>query len=211
METELDIIVAALLADPRFEHPQNAGALIEEYGDAAWYHACTRWTERKLSIRPCDPILANSNEVLDVVLGNRDYMSRGAWLKQLGEQWTRCDNLWTRRAELRQVLRTCTREELALLMTPEERAALAKLPARLEVWRGCYPRNRSGLSWSLSREVAARFPTQARYRGPIGELPLLRRGFAQRDRVILKLDRNEAEIVAATVFGITEFELPVTD
>lgn len=150
-------------------------------------------------------------QVLDTVMSNRDYMPRDAWLKQLGEHWTRCDNVWTHRAELRRVLRSCTREELALLMKPEERALLAELPARVEVWRGCHPRNRAGLSWSLRREVAARFPTLARYRGPFGEMPLLRRGYARRERVILKLDREEAEIVAAIVFGITEFELPVVD
>jgi len=74
------------------------------------------------------------------------------------------------------------------------------------VYRGCYAVNRAGLSWSTDCTVAERFPRLARYLRP-GRQPILRTGTVARDRVTLKLDRSEQEIIAAHVWGIREQQL----
>jgi hypothetical protein len=87
------------------------------------------------------------------------------------------------------------------MMDPEERAALALLPDRLTIYRGCYPVNRPGRSWFLNREIATQIPYKHRYRGPslLGHSPILRTGTVARSRAVLKLDRKEGEIIAAYV------------
>jgi hypothetical protein len=142
----------------------------------------------------------------DVVMRNLMRMEPLQWFKQLGEEWSRCDRIGLWSTVLRKVLKEATREELDVMMTDEERATLAALPERFEVWRGCYPANRAGLSWSLDRDVAAGFPMLNRYQRE-GETPILRRGKVRRELVVLKLDRNESEVVAPHVYSITEMTL----
>lgn len=139
--------------------------------------------------------------VMDVPVSRRDRFIL------LGSEWTDSDRIWRRRAEIRELLRSASREELDLIMEPEERAALALLPERFTVYRGCYPVNRAGLSWSADRSVAATFPWRVRYRRREGQ-PILRSGTVTRDRVVLKLDRQEQEIIAARVTDIREERCP---
>lgn len=81
------------------------------------------------------------------------------------------------------------------MMTGEERAALARLPAVVTVYRGCYANNKRGFSWSLDPAIAATFPTLNRYR-QVGQ-PLLIRATVERDAILaLKLDREEQEVIA---------------
>jgi hypothetical protein len=148
-------------------------------------------------------MFVDSYSRMAVVLENRPHMDRRAWFKQLGNAWESCDNIARYRVDLRRILQAATRDELDLMMTAKERRGLAALPERVEVWRGCYHVNRSGLSWSLDQATAAKFPTFIRYRRD-GDQPILRRGIALRDKVVLKLDRNESEIIAPRVFAITE-------
>ena len=84
------------------------------------------------------------------------------------------------------------------MMDPDERAALARLPTNFAVYRGCYEINRKGLSWTIEWATAARFPYLMRYWRP-KESPLLITGTVLRDRTVLKLDRNEQEIISAQV------------
>jgi hypothetical protein len=80
-------------------------------------------------------------------------------------------------------------------MTTDERAAFDALPETVEVWRGCHEANKWGLSWSLDKEVASRFPTLSRFRGQ-GQ-PLLVRAKLRKSKIIaVKLGRDEQEIVA---------------
>jgi len=79
------------------------------------------------------------------------------------------------------------------MMDSAELVAYRSLPARLTVFRGCGEINMLGASWSLDRDVAARFPTLNRYRQTA---PLLVTATVRRDRVLaLKLDRDESEII----------------
>jgi hypothetical protein len=135
-------------------------------------------------------------------------LSRSDWFRLLGSEWTDCDSIWTARAMIRAELRDAGRDELDSMMTEVERTALAQLPARFTIYRGCYAINRAGLSWSLERSIAEGFPRRTRYLRP-GEQPILRLGTCARERVVLKLDRNEREIVAAHVWGIQEEPLTI--
>lgn len=160
---------------------------------------------RRETLPPVDPFgpWIDSYNRMETVLQNANRMSRGDWFGQLGEAWTSCDNIGKWRVLLRAVLLRATRDELDRMMTTEEHAALTRLPDRIEVWRGCYAINRSGLSWTTDHDLAARFPRFNRYRR-FGDQPLLRRGVALRERAVLKLCRNEQEIIAARVSSITE-------
>jgi hypothetical protein len=141
---------------------------------------------------------------LSTVLRNRAAMGPLDWFRQLGASWPSCDNIAEYLPVLRSIFQSATRAELDAMMTADELTQLAALPLRIVVWRGCYSVNRPGLCWSLDRSVAARFPMFNRYRRP-NEIPILRRGWVNRDRVVLLLDRGEAEIIAPKVFGITEY------
>ena len=46
---------------------------------------------------------------------------------------------------------------IPVMMTREEQKALAALPEKLEVYRGCNPVNRDGFSWTLDRSTAEWF------------------------------------------------------
>jgi len=80
-------------------------------------------------------------------------------------------------------------------MDEGERAALARLPKTINVWRGIGKRGRPGLSWTLNRNRAMRFAYRA-----MGNKPRLLHGEAHRRNVhALLLGRNEDEIVAEKV------------
>ena len=117
-----------------------------------------------------------------------------AWFLALGQEWSCCDNIWRFRAELSQILEQASPEHKALMMTQEERDTLSSLPDVITIYRGCYPWNDAGLSWSLSRDVAASFPRLRRYRHPEHEAFVYEARANKRD-CILKLDRDEQEII----------------
>jgi hypothetical protein len=144
----------------------------------------------------------NSYSRMGVVLRNRPQMHREEWFQQLGHEWAGCDNIARWRTVLRPILQCASRAELDMMMTTEERAALAAMHDQFEVWRGCYVINMPGLSWTVDRTIAERFPLLSRYRR-LNNQPLLRRGMVKRARAVLKLQRKEAEIIAPSVFKIT--------
>lgn len=122
------------------------------------------------------------------------------WLKLLGDWWSLCDNVgeWADHLMDLTPLGYVLDAPAALrpaLMTDLELAQLEALPDPVTVWRGCYASNKWGLSWSTDRETAERFPTLARYRQE-GQPLLVKAVVAKQDIIALKLDRNEAEIVA---------------
>jgi hypothetical protein len=153
-------------------------------------------------------MLANSYTRIRTVLLSP--VSKPDLFSLLGSEWSTCDSIWSYRGIIRSVLLRASRKELDLMMELEERAALALLPERFTVYRGCYAINRAGLSWSTDRETAARFPSLMRYRRP-DERPILRVGTVSRDRVVLKLDREEQEIIAAHVWAIREEPLEIRE
>jgi hypothetical protein len=79
------------------------------------------------------------------------------------------------------------------MMSPEENAAYDALPDKVIVYRGCGKTNMMGMSWSLDREIANRFPHTQRYK--VCE-PLLITATVPKSRVLaVKLDRAENEVL----------------
>jgi hypothetical protein len=117
------------------------------------------------------------------------------WFSLLGDSWSVCDNIAYWSVVLRQRLARASREELDAMMDAREIEALRGLPERITIYRGCYRVNRAGLSWTMDRAVAERFPRLWRYRRR-DQQPLLRTGTVRRDRIVLKLCRNEREVIA---------------
>ncbi|KZY94763.1 MULTISPECIES: hypothetical protein [unclassified Erythrobacter] len=143
---------------------------------------------------------ANSFTRLPRLLDLADQCVEADWLRVLGEEWSVCDNIGQMLGRL--IDHSPFGDVVdwpfgyrSLLMNEAETAALVDLPENFTIWRGCYQTNQRGLSWSLDRDLASRFPTLHRYRQD-GQ-PLLIEAVVQREEVIaLKLDRSEAEIVA---------------
>jgi hypothetical protein len=119
------------------------------------------------------------------------------WLKLLGDEWSSSDNIGLHLDSL--LDETPLGEVFAgydkrHLMTDEEWEAFEKLPDAVTVFRGCYANNKWGLSWSLDRAVAEKFPTLHRYRQQ-GQ-PLLVKALAcKADIAALKIEREEYEVI----------------
>ena len=120
------------------------------------------------------------------------------WLVLLGEEWPSCDNIGQHLDDLWETpfadVLDRPSELRHLLMDKAERAAFNALPDHFEVWRGCYSANKWGVSWSLDRAAAQRFPMLHRYR-QAGQPILVRARANKSDAAFLKLDRGESEIV----------------
>jgi hypothetical protein len=112
-------------------------------------------------------------------------------LELLGEFWTICDYFPKR---MKDIVSKLPRPAWAC-MDDLEREAYGNLPAVITVWRGCYETNAAGMSWSMCRATAERFPTLLRYRQP-GQPRLLEGRIRREDIAFIKLDRKESEIVA---------------
>lgn len=104
---------------------------------------------------------------------------------------------------LAKLLRSATKAERDLMMTTDERAALAAMPEEITVYRGCYEINRRGLSWTTDINIAARFPTLHRYSRP-GEQPILLQAIAYRDRAVAKHGRSEDEVIVVDAHQVEE-------
>ena len=119
------------------------------------------------------------------------------WLTMLGESWSCCDNISEYMVELFDSHFGCRHPDdlpIREMMSNDEQAEYDALPDFVTVYRGCYAPNKWGLSWSLSEEVATKFPTLSRYR--MEGQPLLVRATAKKENIVaLKNDRNEAEII----------------
>jgi hypothetical protein len=123
------------------------------------------------------------------------------WLRLLGENWSHCDNFVCFAKQLR--LRLPRRRPIEALMTRGEWAAYAVLPPKMTVYRGAGDEGGTGFSWTLDRAVAARFPTYARYR-PTSVPTLFVAEVDKREILALKLDRDEAEVIAFEVRLVSE-------
>lgn len=118
-------------------------------------------------------------------------MQHNEWLKLLGEYWSVCDNIATIRTALKS--RIGTVGPIAEMMDNEEQAAYDALPDIVTIYRGCGKKNIAGASWSLDRDIAARFPFLVRYKA---REPLLVTAKVKKSNILaVKLDRNELEII----------------
>jgi hypothetical protein len=118
------------------------------------------------------------------------------WLTLLGEVWSCCDNIGLYRDDLVSVIKEWLDQPLTIipeLMDPDERTAFEALPDEITIYRGCGPRNKHGLSWTLRRDVAVRFPFSMRY---WSDTPTILTATISKTRAAaLKLERNEEEII----------------
>ena len=150
---------------------------------------------------------AGSYSRMEVIASYFPRLPRLEWYRLLGEQWSVCDDISAWKVFLIPLLGRAQREELNAMMDAREREALAALPTKFTVYRGCYACNRRGLSWSTNRAIAETFPSLNRYRRR-GDRPLLITGSVAKRQAVLKLDRDESEIIAAKVRVLREEPLP---
>ena len=129
------------------------------------------------------------------------------WFSTLGYEWSCCDNIGASVKTLVRVFKA-KRDFWKYMMTPEAAATLAGLPDPVVAYRGCGPSNKFGLSWSLSAEVASRFPFLDRYRQTAPRLITAR---IPRDRIVaVILDRGERELIALVNARDVTSNLPLT-
>jgi hypothetical protein len=130
----------------------------------------------------------------------------------LGKLWTACDNIGVHRSDLVELLQEELENPLTTipqLMSRKEKAAFDALPEQATIYRGCGHRNRDGLSWSISREIAMRFPFMRRYET---DHPILLTATVSKHRIAaLKLDRNEEEAIVIDLPASYWSEEPITE
>lgn len=113
-------------------------------------------------------------------------------LKLFGEEWSGFDNIGLYVYQILPLLKGA--KAIPEMMDNRELSELRNLPDVFKIYRGCYQNNKCGLSWSLSKDVAAKFPTLYRYRQQ--GTPLLVIAEVRREDVIaIKLGREEREII----------------
>ena len=124
--------------------------------------------------------------------------SADVW-RTVGAEWSVCDNIarWRRDFDIHfRRYRDFRGFPIAESMTPEARAVFDALPSAVTVYRGCYAFNVHGLSWTLHRATAERFPTLNRY-WHLDHEPLMVTGSVRRANIaFVTVARNEAEIIA---------------
>jgi hypothetical protein len=137
-----------------------------------------------------------SHERLPELLNLADSYDGASWLWALGILWPGFDNVGHYQHDLLDVLPAMTDDigtVIPELMDREERVAFEALPDELVIYRGCGPHNVRGFSWSLSRDVAAKFPFYGRYHT---EVPMLLTARIPKSwAAALKLGRKEQEII----------------
>jgi hypothetical protein len=99
------------------------------------------------------------------------------------------ENLWQFRGWIRSLL--SMREGRHHLMTFEEQDFLSKLDEKVVVYRGCCPKNRRGLSWTLDQQKAEWFAKRFNTKNPT-----LLIGECKKNDIIAYFEgRNESEII----------------
>jgi hypothetical protein len=149
----------------------------------------------------------NSFERADCLLGYlpaQGYRPGALWFRLFGEGWTSCDGMGARRARFAQVLQRATRRQLDAMMSESERQRFKELPETIRAFRGCEAHDRSGISFSLCEHTARSFPFLNRY---LAKAPALIIADIPKDRAVLKLDREEQEIIACGKFSIVAVEI----
>jgi hypothetical protein len=153
-----------------------------------------------------------SYERLPAALQVEPQMEFRTWLSLLGEIWCDCHDIGIHKDSLLHVFNKRLPRPwgtVSELMDAEERLAFQALPDQITIYRGCGPHNKHGLSWSLSREVAAGFPFNYRYR--TDPAILLTATINKNIAAALKLGRDEQEIVILDTSAICWTEGPLKD
>lgn len=173
---------------------------------------------RKVSFEEADRELAlcDSYERLPKLLELEmwGWLETRDFVRLLGEWWSSCDNigeyaddLWDTQAFMWWPFNGPMPE----MMTAEELDAYNALPEMVTIYRGCYQINKWGWSWSLSKDVAKKFPFFLRYHRP-GDQPLLVTAKAKKKNIIaVKLDRGESEIITWTPRHLSTHRIKVPE
>ena len=123
-------------------------------------------------------------------------LSPERWWALLGDTWAQCDNIGRFEHWLKPLFRKCRRLRMHM-MTQAERAIYDTLPDTLTVYRGCLENTRRGMSWTLDKEVAKKFPN-ASYRFEVKKPTFVYRMRVPKSECVYLDDRGEQEIVLAT-------------
>lgn len=142
--------------------------------------------------------LCNSYTRLPTLLEMEWMLDEKDFLRLLGKWWSSFDNiglyadgLWDTSAFMGWDHNGPVRD----MMTAEELKAHNALPDVVTIYRGCYQINKWGWSWSLSKEVAEKFPSYLRYCRPNEQPLLVTAKVLKRLILAVKLDRGESEII----------------
>ena len=135
---------------------------------------------------------------MGALLSARKHMQSQVFYKALGMIWSISDDVAKHKYVLYRVFANTTIYQLDLMMRSKEIRALRALPEIIPICRGCYQNNRSGLSWSTDKEIAAGFTLQNRYQQS-GQPRLLLESRIKREHAVLMLERNEQEIIATKI------------
>jgi hypothetical protein len=121
----------------------------------------------------------------------RKRMERREWLRLLGEEWSLCDNFWRYRDSLE--ISLGRNGPVRDLMNDEEWSLYQTLPEAPIIYRAASKGRRTGISWTLKREIAEKFPTYPKYFMPN---PILYTARVRKCEIIaVKLDRQEFEVI----------------
>jgi hypothetical protein len=180
---------------PKRETSKPATKQEREAYDVEWLKQCDR-----------ELLLCNSFERVDYLLGVTMLGRRPSalWFRLLGNWWDMCDGMGDCRMVFSRILRRATRRQLDAMMTDAERRRLAELPASIRAFRGCEADDHDGISFSLCERTARRFPFLNRYKA---NDPALIVADIPKDRAVLKLEREEQEIIACGDFTIIAVEI----
>lgn len=121
------------------------------------------------------------------------------WLMLLRSEWSVCDNIGEHsRTLMMQTPLGWIVDEPHLrraFMSSKDWNAYQALPDELILLRGCYRQNKWGLSWSLDRATACRFPFLHRYRQD-GTAMLVEAHAKKADIIGVQMERGEQEVIA---------------
>ena len=140
----------------------------------------------------------NSFSRMETLLSAKEFMQWRVFYKALGLIWTISDNIYNHKLVLHDIFSNTTKYQLNLMMEPNERTTLKSMPLTFPIYRGCYSKSRNGFSWSIDRKVAEGFTLLHRYK-KVGDSRLLLEAKVNRSNAILKLDREEFEIITTKI------------
>ncbi len=144
-------------------------------------------------------VWANSFERPFVLIELYAQMKHQEWFYIFGQWFDCCDGCYRIKKDLSRILMQYKdlTEQNKWACSEAAFSVWQSLPDELTVYRGCYKNNKNGLSWTLDKNIALRFPTLNRYRQQ-GQA-LLVTGKVKKTDGILFLERNESEILSSRV------------
>lgn len=139
----------------------------------------------------------------------RSMMHKQELAEQFGWVWTDSENIWQNMHFIEQIIKKIGLRARSYIMSVDERLAFRRMGPLLEVYRGCQERNREGISWTISEEVAKKFGKRL----TASPTFIMRTGYVLKENILFyKADRDEFEVVvkhASKVRDVKDQILPV--